>query len=434
MGLGLLGRGVGDARWLAEAGAQVLVTDLKNEAELEASVAQLRDLPNVRFRLGEHRKEDFVDADYVLVGPNVPLNSIYVKTARNAGVKLKKSADWFAELSGVPVIGVTGTRGKSTVTHMIHHCLSVITGEEVLLGGNIRGVSNLALLDRVTDGSLAVMELDSWQLQGWGWSALSPQVAVFTNFMEDHLNYYQTDEMSKEEAMQRYFLDKAQIFLHQDESGIFVTTPEVFEWVKTLPDATMGQEVKLVDDSIIPEDALFAMPGEHNRLNAALAVTALESLGLGEEEIFSALATFGGVEGRLQLLKTIDHVRIYNDNNSTTPQATSAALEALDLGNRNIILIAGGADKRIPLEGLVAAIQAHCKSVLLLPGTGTDRLLPLLADQAEVVDSLDAAVRTAMEQSENADIVLFSPGFASFGSFANEYERNDQFLDLVAEL
>jgi UDP-N-acetylmuramoylalanine--D-glutamate ligase len=437
MGLGLLGRGVGDALFLAQTGAEVLVTDLKTEAQLQDSVRQLKSFPNITFRLGEHHFSDFENRDMIVVAAGVPLNSPYLAHARSAGVRLVQSAALFAEMSKVPIIGVTGTRGKSTVTMMIHHVLSFITGEQILLGGNVRGVSNLQLLNDVKDDSLCVMELDSWQLQGWGWAEISPQVAVFTSFMEDHLNYYERDGTKREEAMQLYFQDKANIFLYQDEGGVLVTTPAVFTWVKKVyPEINLNQELVLADTSLLPEDILLSMPGEHNRLNAALATEALRAIGLTDEEIFAGLATFPGVEGRLQLLATKDNVRIYNDNNATTPQATIAALEALDVGNKNILLIAGGADKNIDVTPLAYAITQHCKNVFLLPGTGTEKLLPYLDGGdlgVSVMGDLAGAFAEATRLAGNGDIILFSPAFASFSQFANEYERNDEFVRLALD-
>ncbi len=431
LGLGLLGRGVGDAAYIAEAGAaEVLVTDLKTQEELKESVEQLKDHENVKLVLGEHRNEDFEGRDFILVGAGIPMDSSYLEHARKAGVPLKQSAALFAELTGVPIIGVTGTRGKSTVTQMIHHTLSLATGEQIILGGNVRGVSNLQLLKVAGEDSLAVMELDSWQLQGFGWAGISPQIAIFTNFMEDHMNYYKND-------MDAYFLDKANIFKNQEDTGVLVTTPEVFEYAKGKDLAVRG-EVVLADSSVLPEDCLLAMPGEHNRLNAALAYEALKAISLSDEMIFDGLASFGGVEGRLQFVKTVDNVRIYNDNNATTPQATTAALEALDLGNKNIVLIAGGADKGIELPRLTAAIKKHCKKVILTPGSGTDRLLKSIQSGGKastlVVESLAEAVEEARLSAENADIILFSPAFASFAQYKNEYERNDEFMDLVLKL
>ena len=438
MRIGLLGRGVGDAAFLAEQGADIHVVDDAPQKVMQPSVDALKEYENIKFTFGPYQEKHFTEADYVLVGAGAPLGLPVLEAARAAGVPLKQSAAWFAELSKIPIIGVTGTRGKSTVTHMIHHILSTVTDGEVLLGGNVRGLSNLQLLKKVKEDSIAVMELDSWQLQGWGWSKMSPQIAVFTNFMQDHMNYYQGDDNSLEEGMDLYFEDKANIFRYQEESGVLVTIPEVFERAKGLKGVTLSQEVILADASVIPEDTLLAMPGEHNRLNAALALEALKATSLEEDVILEALASFSGVEGRLQLVKTIDNIRIYNDNNATTPQATVAALKALDLGNKNIILIAGGADKKNDLTSLIKGMEEHCKKVILIPGTGTDKLLEELSstiiydsEKVLMMENLKQSVEEARLSAENGDIILFSPAFASFGAYVNEYERNDEFMRLV---
>jgi UDP-N-acetylmuramoylalanine--D-glutamate ligase len=433
LGLGLLGRGIGDVAFLAEHGAEVTVTDFKTKEILAPSIEKLSEYPNITYVLGEHRKEDFEGRDMVLVAAGVPLDSPYVTYAREKGVPIMQSAALFALLSEIPIIGITGTRGKSTVTHMIHHALSEITGEKILLGGNVRGVSNLQLLKEVNEDSLAVMELDSWQLQGFGWAKTSPQIAVFTNFMEDHLNYYRKEGMSLEEGMDLYFEDKAQIFLHQKESGVFITTPQVFERARAYAkgkDITLGQEIVLVDDSTLPDEFLLRIPGEHNRENAALAFEALKATGLTEEEALTGLASFTGVEGRLQYLRDVKGIKVFNDNNATTPQATIAGLKAVANG-KNVILIAGGSFKEVDPSILVPAIKEYCKKVYLLPGTGTDRLVNFI--EGKVCDSLEAAVKDGLTTGEDGDVLLFSPGFASFGMFKNEYDRNDQFVNIISE-
>lgn len=431
MRVGLIGRGIGDTAFIAEAGAEVLVVDDALQSVMQPAVDALAQYKNVSFKFGTYDFADFKNADLVVVGAGAPLEEPVLLECKKAGVRLVQSAALFAELSHVPIIGVTGTRGKSTVTHMIHHVLSVTTGENVLLGGNVRGVSNLQLLNEATEDSLCVMELDSWQLQGFGWSGISPQISVFTNFMEDHLNYYMKGGKSKAEAMGLYFLDKAQIFLHQEESGVLITTPEVFTRAQKL-EGTLGQEVILADASVLPEDMLLAMPGEHNRLNAALAYEALKAAGLTEEEIFAGLASFSGVEGRLQLVGTFDGVRVYNDNNATTPQATKVAIEALKSEEKNITLIAGGADKNIDSTALALAVSASCKRVILTPGSGTDALLLKLEEvgykDVLVVENLQVAVEEAKLATSVPEIILFSPAFASFAQYKNEYERNDEFM------
>lgn len=443
MRIGLLGRGVGDAAYLAEMGARVHVVDDASQEVMQPSVDALSEYTNINFTFGPYQKEHFVDTDYVLVGAGAPLNMPVLQAAKDAGVPLKQSAAWFAELSGVPIIGITGTRGKSTVTHMIHHVLEQLTGESILLGGNIREVSNLQLFKEVKEDSLCVMELDSWQLQGWGWAKLSPDIAVFTNFMPDHLNYYQKGGIPYDEALKQYFADKANIFRYQDEHAVFVTTPAVFEKAQEYAaelNLTIGQEVVLADSSAIPEDALLAMPGEHNKLNAALAYEALRALSLEGAEIFPALSSFTGVEGRLQYCGLIQGLKVYNDNNATTPQATIAGLAAVgESEQKNIILLAGGAYKDIDPAPLVDAIKQYCKAVVLLPGTGTDRLVAALeASEVEkelyqLVDGLEAGVQAGLACGEPGDTFLFSPAFASFSLFKNEYERNDGFMRLIKQ-
>ena len=153
MGLGLLGRGVGDAEFLAECGADLIITDLKTKEQLADSVAKLEKYPNIKFVLGEHRNEDFENRDMILVAAGVPMESDYLAHASKAGVRLVQSAALFAELTKIPIIGVTGTRGKSTTSQMIHHVLQIVTGEGVILGGTVRGVSNLQLLKKVKKDS-----------------------------------------------------------------------------------------------------------------------------------------------------------------------------------------------------------------------------------------------------------------------------------------
>ncbi len=428
MGLGLLGRGVGDALFLAECGAEVIVTDLKSEADLETSVAKLREYKNVTFVLGEHQNEDFANRDLILVAAGVPLNSPYLNYAREQQVPLTQSAALFAKLSKIPIIGVTGTRGKSTVTAMIHHVLEHVTGETVIKGGNIRGVSNLQLLKEVKEDSLAVFELDSWQLQGFGWEGISPQVSVFTNFMADHLNYYPD--------LETYFADKAHIFDQQHEGDTLVTTPEVLLLVEEfarMRHLQLVQEIVLVDASTITEELVLNIPGEHNRLNASLALHALTASGVTPKESLQYLESFAGVEGRLQYLATINGVKIYNDNNATTAQATKAGLEALAEA-KNIVLITGGTDKGIPVGDLPKAISEYCAHTILYSGSGTEVLKKsLTADLSlEEHDTIEACVEAAIATSVPGNVILFSPGFASFNhEFKNEYDRNDKFVAAV---
>ncbi len=422
MGFGLLGRGVGDAAFLAEHGAHVLVTDMKTEEQLKDSVEQLNRYPNISFRLGEHREEDFTSCDMVIKAAGVRLDSPYIAAARAANVPVYMSTALFAKFameSGARIVGITGTRGKSTTTQMIYEALRDHQGSQVFLGGNVRGVSTLAMLPDIKEGDIVVLELDSWQLQGFGDLGISPNMSVFTNLLPDHQNYYK--------GMEEYFIDKANIFKNQKGGDVLIVGGQVAELVREAKPPSKS----CVPDPI-PADWHLKIPGEHNRENASLAKAALESLSIPAADIRTGLESFEGVEGRLQFVREANGVKIYNDNNATTPDATIAALRALDRG-KNIVLLMGGADKGLDMSGLLYEIAKRCKRVILLAGTGTDKVAPLMADYS-IFDSLDAAVHEAFIGAVEGDVLLFSPAFASFGLFKNEYDRNDRFLTIVRTL
>ncbi|NNM84006.1 UDP-N-acetylmuramoyl-L-alanine--D-glutamate ligase [Candidatus Parcubacteria bacterium] len=427
MGLGLLGRGVGDAKYLAMCGAEVIVTDLKTSQELESSVAQLKSFPNITFVLGEHRLEDFRDRDLILKAAGVPLESIYIKEAKKQDIPVRMSADLFAEISGVPVIGVTGTRGKSTVAHMLYAILKK-AGKQVLLGGNVRGVSTLALLKEATPAHLAVLELDSWQLQGFGEANMSPHIAVFTTLYPDHLNYY--GSTAGADAMNTYLADKANIFLYQGEEDVLVLGKQCAPTIIEKYGGVIESKILVVDDFKLPDTWTLRVPGVHNRYNAALALAAARTTGITDDVSRSALELFAGVPGRLEFLREVNGVKVYNDTTSTTPEATLAALAAL--GPARTTLIAGGADKGLDMNTLLAKL-GEVKRVILLAGTGTSRVLEWLPN-ASVYDSLKAAVAEAVTTTAPGDVILFSPAFASFGMFKNEFDRGDQFTAIVQAL
>ena len=168
MGLGTLGGGVGTALFFAKRGAKVTVTDLKSEKELEKSIARLKNY-TISYILGRHRDEDFVCADLIIKNPAVSSGSHYIKLAGSHNVPIEMAESLFMKLSPTKdIIGVTGTRGKSTTCALIYEVLKQ-AGKDVYIGGNVKGVSTLSLLDNVTDSSIVVLELSSWQLESFGW-------------------------------------------------------------------------------------------------------------------------------------------------------------------------------------------------------------------------------------------------------------------------
>ncbi|MFZ1987954.1 MAG: UDP-N-acetylmuramoyl-L-alanine--D-glutamate ligase [Minisyncoccia bacterium] len=423
IGLGLLGRGVGDARFLAECGADLIVTDLKSEAELAESLAALKGFQNISYTLGHHALEDFRGRDLIVKAAGVPLNSPFIEEARKEGTPVRMSADLFAEYAGIPIVGVTGTRGKSTVTHMIQAVL-VAAGKKVLLGGNVRGVSTFALLEQVHGDEVAVLELDSWQLQGFGEVKKSPHISVFTTFFPDHLNYYK-------ESPNQYLADKANIFLYQNEHDTLVLGAQAATIVRDTYQDEILSEIVIANEDDVPKDWVLQIPGEHNRYNAGLALAVARTLLIEDVISRKALESFKGVPGRLEFLREVNGVKFYNDTTATTPEATLAALHALGKENvSNLILIMGGADKNLDMNKLLLEIPKRTKRVIMLAGSGTSRICTWLPE-ASIFDSLSAAVAEAFAFAVSGDIILLSPAFASFGMFKNEYDRGDQFVTLV---
>lgn len=424
MGLGLLGRGVGDAEFLVQAGARVTVTDSKGADELAPSFERLAPY-DITLHLGGHHIEDFTDTDMVIKGAGVPLDSPFVAAARNADVPVYMSTALFARevmRAGIRVIGVTGTRGKSTISYLIHRTLAH-AGVRSWYGGNVRGVSTLAFLPLIEHGDAAVLELDSWQLQGFGDLAVSPNIAVFSNFLPDHLNYYP--------SMDAYFADKAHIFRYQKDADVLIAGSSVIARIE----AEQPPRAPIVPEPL-PLDWNIVLPGAHNRENIALAVAALRAAGTDEQMIRSCVISFRGLEGRLQLLSERHGIRIYNDNNATTPAATVAAIKSFPPEKTHVIM--GGSDKGLDTTELASEAQ-RVKSLTLLKGSGSERFRAThAAFQAHPLLTLEEAFERAKKNATHGDIILFSPGFASFGpppgGFKNEYDRNDQFLAIVGKM
>ena len=426
MGLGLLGRGLGYTKFLSECGANLVVTDLKPLTALKPSLNKLRNHKNIKYVFGKHKLKDYRNKDMIIKSASVPLDSIYIKEAKKNKIPVEMDVSLFAKYApGVKIIGVTGTRGKSTVTALVYEILKRnkrFLKRNVYIGGNVRGVATLPLLKKVKTGDILVCELDSWQLQGFGEEKMSPHISVFTSFMPDHMNYY-------DESMKKYFEDKANIFKYQKKDDILI----IRTGVKKLIPRNIKSELIIVKAEDIAEYN-FSIPGKFQKENFACAIEVAKQFEIPDSKITQALKNFKGLEGRLQYIKTVKSVKIYNDNNATTPEATIAGIETLK-GNKNIILICGGADKRLPLDNFVKVVNKYCKAIIMIPGTGTDILSSRkLKVESYKVENLNEAVEKAKKLAKTGNIILFSPAFASFGQFNNEYERGDLFMKIIKKL
>ena len=239
-----------------------MVTDLKTKNQLQPSLNKLSASGgrNIKYVLGRHRLSDFKGKDMIIKAAGVPLDSPYLKEAIKNKIPVEMDASLFAKLSEAKIIGVTGTRGKSTTTRIIYNVLKE-SGRRVFLGGNIKGLATLPLLKAVnppaSGGDIVVMELDSWQLQGFGDAKISPHISVFTNFMNDHMNYYKNN-------MKRYFKDKANIFKHQNKNDFLIMGKKAQKAVKIFFGKKIKSKIIIATLKNIPKNWKIKIPGEHN--------------------------------------------------------------------------------------------------------------------------------------------------------------------------
>ncbi len=436
MGIGLLGRNVGDIKFMAENSAEIIATDIKSKLALKKSLRHLKKFKNITYTFGRHLVADFKNRDFILKGSGVSLNNKYIETATTYKIPIYMSLALVLDIINkegvnVNVIGVTGTKGKSTTTALIESILKK-SEKKYHLAGNIRGIANLPLLKKIEDGDIILAELDSWQLNGFHNMKISPNIAVFTNFFEDHLNYYNG-------SMKKYFYDKSAIFKYQKGNDVLIAANEADTSIKEYFKreiknrkiiARFGKELK---------SKHFILFGKHNEQNIALAYQVGKTLGIDDKIIFSALTTFKAIDGRFQYINTVNKVHFYNDNNSTTPESTILSLQSLknEYPDRNIIWIGGGSDKNFNYKKLAKYIEREIFFSILFSGTATDKIKSYFKPRFNrIIETMmmKTAVNLAFEKAKPGDIVILSPGAASFGAFKNEYDRNDQYLRYIKKL
>lgn len=480
--LGLAREGTALARFLAERGARVTVTDIKPAEALSDRVSALADL-SVRYALGGHPEALLDDTDIVFVSPGVPLEIPFLAEARRRDVPLSSETRLFTRLCPAPVVGITGSSGKSTTTALAGELIRA-SNRRTWVGGNI-GRPLIGDLDEIDPHDAVVMELSSFQLEFFGpWSpshqgdtpgllldpaGWSPPVAAVLNVTPNHLDRHAT--------MESYVAAKSHILAYQRPDDVAIlnlddpVTREMgvsatgagqrvlwFSMEREVEEGTLLRAGQLTlrlaghEESLCHKDDLKLL-GHHNLANAlaACAVAAGARIALQDGLAWAdlplgdwrkTLTSFTGVEHRLELVRELAGVRWYNDSIATTPERTVAALRAFD---SPIVLLAGGRDKHLPW-GEMAALTLKKVRHLILFGEAAGLIeravqgaqSQLDAGSSETLvhraDTLQAAVELASDLARPGDVVLLSPGGTSFDAYCDFVARGEHFKQLVGNL
>ena len=435
--VGLGKSGMSLVRFLAQQGVRFAVADTRaNPPEL---ATLQRDYPEVEVRCGELDVDFLCRASELYVSPGLALATPALREAAARGVKMSGDIDLFTRYAKAPIVAITGSNAKSTVTTLVGE-MAAAAGRKVAVGGNI-GTPALDLLS--DDVELYVLELSSFQLETT--ERLGAEVATCLNISEDHMDRY--DGMAQYHlAKHRIFRGARQVVVNRDDT---LSRPLIADQV---PCWTFGlgkpdfkrfglieengeKQLAFQFEALMPT-AELKIRGAHNQSNALAALALGHAVGLPFEAMLQTLRRFAGLPHRCQWVRELRGVGYYDDSKATNVGAALAAIEGLgaDIAGK-LVLIAGGDGKGADFSALKAPVSRFCRAVVLL-GRDAEQIADALGDAAPLVrvKTLDEAVQRCAELAQSGDAVLLSPACASLDMFKNFEERGRLFAQAAEGL
>ncbi|HFQ93214.1 MAG TPA: UDP-N-acetylmuramoyl-L-alanine--D-glutamate ligase [Anaerolineae bacterium] len=436
--LGFARQGKALARFAVGVGAQVTISDLRPAERLQDSLAELGNLP-VRYVLGEHPMRLLDEADVVAISGGVPADAPFVQAARERGLPITNDSQEFIRRAPTAVIGITGSAGKTTTTALTG-VMAQVSGRRTWVGGNI-GRPLIADLDKMAPNDVVVQELSSFQLEIW---QQSPPIAAVLNVTPNHLDRHKT--------MAAYTAAKANILRFQSPADTAVLSADdpgalalrgvspgrlrLFSLREEVADGAFVRDGRIMlrngRETAVCAIEDVPLRGQHNLLNVLAAVTLADSAGIEVEAMQQAIRTFRGVEHRLERARVLNGVRYVNDSIATAPERALAALAAYD---EPIVLLAGGQDKDMAWDEWARQVRQRVKHVVLF-GQLADLLVEKLAgfERMTQVETMEEALMVGRDTAVSGDIILLSPGGASFDAYDNFAQRGEIFKELVNKL
>ena len=445
--LGLGREGIDTLKFLNAAGLKPIGLDGRELAIFAWPVQRQIKRLTSELRLGPNYLAEINDLDIVFRSPGVPLNLPLLKKAKRRGVVMSSLMQIFFELCPAKIIGVTGTKGKSTTVNLIYHLLKNQLPGRVYLGGNV-GKPVLTLLPKLTKKDWVTLELSSFQLEDL---KLSPHISVLLNVSPEHLD--------RHHQFKKYFDAKSNIFVHQSKKDWLISSSDhlltravlhktkgktfAYSTHKILPKGlyAMGGEIiyrhpKTKRRVVLCQRSQIPLLGEHNFENALAAIGVALLAGVKPAVVARRLVKFKSLPHRLELVGVINKTQFINDSMATTPIATMAALNT---ATEPVAVIIGGVSKRESLTELIQSLNNSRVNGIVLIGRSTPRLkrefkLARLRTPYTAAADLTKAVELAYRYVKSEGTVLLAPAFASFDMFKDAYDRGDQFRKIAKEL
>jgi len=450
VGLGILGGGVATANFLLKQGARLIITDLRLKKELAISLRKIKNLSKTKLVLGKHEPRDFKEANIIVFNPGVPLDSPWLKVAKKYKKVIENDLTLFLKYQhqinkDFRYLAVTGTRGKTTTATWLAKFIP-----NSVLGGNIPEKGLLSLVQK--KGNF-VLELSSFQLEFMNNKVLSPHVAIITNLYNDHLNRYK--------KFQKYLETKALIFKYQTAKDFLVLNKDN-KYTKQLLTLKPKAQIYYISQKPLKqnENGLFLQGKEiifqknsqkehiafilknlaiHERANLLAAMLGAHLFGVDWKAIVSKISALPEIPFRQELIFQRKGVKIINDSAATSPDATIAAINRFK--GKNIILITGGTDKQLEFKDLARQIKKYIKksNLFLLEGSATEKLIAVLnkigyykkEESPNLYETLSSILKNLPISKRKKQVIVFSPGSASFEKFKNEFDRGRQFNNLI---
>ncbi|MGA1842150.1 MAG: UDP-N-acetylmuramoyl-L-alanine--D-glutamate ligase [bacterium] len=438
--VGLAKTGLAAARFLASQGCRVTISEQHNITEVKDAFQELSNL-DIQWEFGGHQEKTFLDKDWILVSPGVPMNIVPLLKARSNGIPILSDIELAYRLTDSPIIAITGTNGKTTTTTLLGQILNT-DGKRVFVGGNI-GTPILNALDNDIDYDFLVVEVSSFQLEGV--VSFAPYMAIILNITPDHLDRY-SDITEYQEAKARILkLQKSNDYaiLNARDPWVYGLAKRcssqvfLFDYGKPVSKGAnveaghiiIHDQKNQIDLGAVEE---MGLTGNHNMENIMAASIAAYLAGASQESIRTTLREFRGLPHRLEKVRNIRGVDFVNDSKGTNVGAVIKAIESV---NDPIILIAGGKDKGGDFSTLSQLVQEKVRAIFLI-GEATEKIAGVLGAYTKIIksDNLQSAVRDAYRMARSGYTILFSPGCASFDMFKDYKDRGEKFKQIVEGL